>query len=219
MRIGNKRISASCYSSFLHPKFAETQTERSQLLKMMMTSTFRRYAAKGFTLIELLIVVIIIAILAAIAIPQFSNSSSDAQESASIANLTTMRSAIELYRAQHNSVYPSRAPVGTAPACTGTAGSTADNNTATMVDQLTRFSSASGHTCTVASPGYTYGPYLREIPTESITASAVIVVAPDATTTPPGANTVGWRFNNTNGLFQIHSTRVSRDGTTLLSAK
>jgi prepilin-type N-terminal cleavage/methylation domain-containing protein len=188
---------------------------------MMMTSTFRRYAAKGFTLIELLIVVIIIAILAAIAIPQFSNSSSDAQESASIANLTTMRSAIELYRAQHNSVYPSKAPVGTAPTvtCPGTTGSTADNNTTTMVDQLTKYSSASGHTCSVASAGYTYGPYLREIPTESITASNVIVVASDATTTPPGAATAGWRFNNANGLFQIHSTRVSRDGTTLLSAK
>jgi prepilin-type N-terminal cleavage/methylation domain-containing protein len=186
---------------------------------MMMTSNFRRYAAKGFTLIELLIVVIIIAILAAIAIPQFSNSSSDAQESASVANLTTMRSAIELYRAQHNSVYPSKAPVGTGPACTGTAGSTADNNTTTMVDQLTKYSSASGHTCTVASPGYTYGPYLREIPAESITASNVIVVASDATTTPPGAATAGWRFNNANGLFQIHSTKLSRDGTTTLASK
>lgn len=185
----------------------------------MMTSTSRRYTAKGFTLIELLIVVIIIAILAAIAIPQFSNSSSDAQESASVANLTTLRSAIELYRAQHNSVYPSKAPVGTAPTCGGTKGATDDNNATTMVDQLTKYSSAGGHTCTVASPGYTYGPYLREIPTESITASNVIVVASDATTTPPGATTVGWRFNNANGLFQIHSTKTSRDGTTALASK
>lgn len=188
---------------------------------MMMTSNFRRYAAKGFTLIELLIVVIIIAILAAIAIPQFSNSSGDAQESASIANLTTMRSAIELYRAQHNSNYPSRAPVGAAPAvaCPGVAGSVVDNNEATMRAQLTTFSSASGHTCSVASPGYTYGPYLREIPTESVTASNAIVVVTDAATTPPGAATVGWRFVNTTGAFQINTTRVARDGTTLLSAK
>jgi prepilin-type N-terminal cleavage/methylation domain-containing protein len=188
---------------------------------MMMTSTFRRYAAKGFTLIELLIVVIIIAILAAIAIPQFSNSSTDAQESASIANLTTMRSAIELYRAQHNSMYPSRAPVGAAPtvACPGVAGSVADNSNLTMVDQLTRFSSASGHTCTVASPGYTYGPYLREIPTESITASNALLVVTDAATTPPGAATQGWRFVNTTGAFQINSTRLSRDGATQLAAK
>ncbi len=185
----------------------------------MMISTFRRYTAKGFTLIELLIVVIIIAILAAIAIPQFSNSSNDAQESASLANLATMRSAIELYRAQHNSVYPSKAPVGTAPTCGGTGGSTADNSATTMTDQLTKYSSASGHTCTVGSTAYPYGPYLREIPTESITGSNAIVIAADATTTPPSATTVGWRYNNANGLFQIHSTKTSRDGTTTLASK
>ena len=61
-----------------------------------MSISLRQRAARGFTLIELLIVVIIIAILAAIAIPQFSNSSGDAQESALDANLATMRSAIEL---------------------------------------------------------------------------------------------------------------------------
>jgi prepilin-type N-terminal cleavage/methylation domain-containing protein len=66
-----------------------------------MQTTLRQRAMRGFTLIELLIVVIIIAILAAIAIPQFSNSSGDAQEAALDANLATMRSAIELYRVQH----------------------------------------------------------------------------------------------------------------------
>lgn len=188
---------------------------------MMMTSNFRRHAVKGFTLIELLIVVIIIAILAAIAIPQFSNSSGDAQESASIANLGNMRSAIELYRAQHNSNYPSRAPVGAIPAvaCAGVGGSILDNNTTTMVDQLTKYSSASGHTCSVPSAGYIYGPYLREIPAESITASNVIVVVNDPATTPPGAATTGWRFVNTTGAFQINTTRLARDGTTMLSAK
>jgi prepilin-type N-terminal cleavage/methylation domain-containing protein len=221
MRIGNKRLGASCYSSFLHLKFAETQTERSQLLKMMMTSTFRRYAAKGFTLIELLIVVIIIAILAAIAIPQFSNSSTDAQESASLANLSTMRSAVELYRAQHNGNYPSKAPVGTAPtaATCPTAGSATDNDPTTFSDQLTRYSSASGHTCTTQVAGYIYGPYLRAIPTEPLTGSAAVVVATSDTATPAGADTKGWRFQNVTGALQINSTNKARDGTTLLSAK
>ena len=187
---------------------------------MMMTSTFRRYAAKGFTLIELLIVVIIIAILAAIAIPQFSNSSGDAQESASIANLTTMRSAIELYRAQHNSTYPSKAPIGTAPACTGgTPGTATDNTEATMISQLTMYSNASGHTCTVNAPGYTYGPYLRAIPIEPLTSSNVITVVTDIATTPASDTTVGWRFVNTTGALQINSTKKARDGTTLLSTK
>jgi prepilin-type N-terminal cleavage/methylation domain-containing protein len=187
----------------------------------MMTSTFRHYAAKGFTLIELLIVVIIIAILAAIAIPQFSNTSGDAQESASIANLNTMRSAIELYRVQHSGVYPSRAPTGTAPACpAGTAGSTADNSGVTFTDQLTKFSSVGGHTCATAAAGYSFGPYLRAIPTEPITASnAVVAVATAAATPAPGADTAGWRFINDTGTLQINSSNKARDGVTALSDK
>jgi prepilin-type N-terminal cleavage/methylation domain-containing protein len=191
-------------------------------MKMTMTTTFRRRAAQGFTLIELLIVVIIIAILAAIAIPQFSNTSGDAQESAAIANLTTMRSAIELYRVQHNGAYPSRAPVGAAPAAAcpnNGGGSTADNDTVTFRDQLTRFSSASGHTCATAAAGYIYGPYLRAVPNEPITNSdAVVVVTADATT-PPGPATTGWRFQNVTGALQINSTRTARDGVALLSTK
>jgi len=184
-----------------------------------MTTTVRHYAAKGFTLIELLIVVIIIAILAAIAIPQFSSSSEDAQESAMAANLSTMRSAIELYRVQHNNTYPSRAPTGTAPTCTGTAGSTDDNNAQTMTDQLTRFSNAAGHTCSVSSALFPFGPYLRAIPNEPVTNAAAITVVTAAATTPPSATSTGWRFVNTTGTFQVNSTRLARDGNTPLASK
>jgi general secretion pathway protein G len=61
---------------------------------------------KGFTLVELLIVVIILAILAAVVIPQMSNASSEAKESALRASLNTVRQAISLYRVQHNEAYP-----------------------------------------------------------------------------------------------------------------
>jgi prepilin-type N-terminal cleavage/methylation domain-containing protein len=189
---------------------------------MMMTSNLRRYAAKGFTLIELLIVVIIIAILAAIAIPQFSNTSGDAQESASIANLTTMRSAIELYRVQHSNTYPSTFVAGAAaaPACTGgTAGTGTVGTAAAFTEQLTMFTDAAGRTCSVGAPGYSYGPYLREIPVEPVTNVATVTVVTAAATTPPTATTTGWRFLNTTGALQINTTRLARDGTTLLSAK
>lgn len=189
-----------------------------------MTTTIRHYAAKGFTLIELLIVVIIIAILAAIAIPQFSNTSGDAQESAALANLTTMRSAIELYRVQHNGRYPSKAPPtgSTAPAtCPANgAGSTTDNDATTFTDQLTKYSSLSGHTCSTAAAGYSFGPYIRAIPSEPITGSNEVVVATTAAATPtPGDDTVGWRFVNDTGTLQINSSNLARDGTTELSAK
>jgi len=45
-------------------------------------------------------------VLAAIIVPQFSSATVDAQESALDANLTGLRSAIELYRAQHGTLYP-----------------------------------------------------------------------------------------------------------------
>ena len=187
----------------------------------MMKTSFRRYAAKGFTLIELLIVVIIIAILAAIAIPQFSGTTGDAQESAAIANLTNLRSAIELYRVQHNNTYPSTFGAGTAPACTGgTAGTGTANQEQAFMEQLTQFSDAAGHTCSVGATGYSYGPYLRAIPVEPVTNSKVVTVVTAAATTPPDdATTVGWRFLNTTGTLQINTSRKARDGTTLLSNK
>ncbi|WP_200934184.1 prepilin-type N-terminal cleavage/methylation domain-containing protein [Massilia sp. Leaf139] len=187
-----------------------------------MTSTLRRTAAKGFTLIELLIVVIIIAILAAIAIPQFSNSSGDAQESASIANLATMRSAIELYRVQHNNTYPSTFVAGApaAPACTGgTAGTGAVNTAAAFTEQLTMFSDAAGRTCSVNATGYIYGPYLRAIPVEPITNVATVTVVTATGDNAPGAATTGWRFLNTTGALQINTTRLARDGVTAMSTK
>src|SRR5438477_4147606 len=60
----------------------------------------------GFTLVEILIVVIILGILAAIVIPQFTNASQDARESALLSQLQTLRSQIELYKLQHMDMLP-----------------------------------------------------------------------------------------------------------------
>ena len=60
-----------------------------------------RMRKSGFTLVEILIVVIILGILAAIVIPQFTNASQDARESALLSQLQTLRSQIELYKLQH----------------------------------------------------------------------------------------------------------------------
>lgn len=60
----------------------------------------------GFTLVEVLIVVVIMAILAATIIPQFNDSVSDANESQLSFNLHTLRSQIQLFKAQHGGVNP-----------------------------------------------------------------------------------------------------------------
>lgn len=53
----------------------------------------------AFTLVELLIVIIIIAVLAAIAIPKFANQSARSKESALRAELSLLRNAAEVFKA------------------------------------------------------------------------------------------------------------------------
>jgi prepilin-type N-terminal cleavage/methylation domain-containing protein len=199
-------------------------------MKMTMTSSFRRHAVKGFTLIELLIVVIIIAILAAIAIPQFSNTAGDAQESALQANLSTMRSAIELYRVQHRNALPGvAAPAVTAAetaACTGANGTiTAPAaGMATFTAQLTGFSNANGTICSVATPNgiFSLGPYLREIPSDGITSPAnstvVFVTETGANAAAnPAAATGGWQYDPRDGRIRVNSNAAGRRGTQLFN--
>jgi prepilin-type N-terminal cleavage/methylation domain-containing protein len=188
----------------------------------MMNTTFRRNAAKGFTLIELLIVVIIIAILAAIAIPQFANTSSDAQESALDANLSTVRSAVELYRIQHNNVYPGvnvSVPTATdASACTtakGTAGTiSVSNSDVAFKEQLTGYSNQAGQTCTVAATGFIYGPYLRAMPAEPINNASTVLMATTVDAAAPATTDKGWRFNTVTGRFSMNSFATDRKNVT-----
>jgi prepilin-type N-terminal cleavage/methylation domain-containing protein len=184
----------------------------------MMNKPFRGRPAAGFTLIELLIVVIIIAILAAIAIPQFANTTGDAQESTLDANLNTMRSAVELYRIQHNNVLPAvAASSGGAAACTtagGTLGAGAANSEAAFKDQLTQYSDGQGHTCTITATGFIYGPYLRAIPADSISnpAKTTVALVSAATVAVPADTTGGWRFNTATGRLEMNSNALDRRG-------
>lgn len=66
----------------------------------------RNRAKRGFTLVEILIVVVILGILAAIVIPQFSQASTDSKVSSIRSNLQSIRSAIALYKIQHDDVIP-----------------------------------------------------------------------------------------------------------------
>jgi general secretion pathway protein G len=186
-----------------------------------MKTTLRQYAAKGFTLIELLIVVIIIAILAAIAIPQFGNSTNEAADAALDANLNTVRSAIELYRVQHNNNFPAQvAP--TAPAagvCTGVSSTAGVTTQAAFVAQLTNYSNRAGQTCSVPAIGFDYGPYLRAIPRDPASAADVAAATNVAVTAasfagaPPDATLPGWRFNTADGRFEMNSVALDRNNT------
>src|SRR6266704_2956885 len=141
-----------------------------------MRSLIIRPIQAGFTLVELLIVVIIIAVLAAIVVPQFSSATLDAQEAALDANLASLRSAIELYRAQHSNKYPGATATsgGTGCAAPGVKGlaTTGDTNQA-FYEHMTMASDGNGNTCSISDPAiYRYGPYMRKMPSDSITVPA-----------------------------------------------
>lgn len=188
----------------------------------MMKTPFRTLYHAGFTLIELLIVVIIIAILAAIAIPQFSNTTSDAQESSLDANLNNLRSAIELYRVQHSNVFPAvKAASGGAADCTTAGGALGTGDAGSGValkEQLTQYSDAAGHTCTTPAAGFIYGPYLREMPKEPVTnpaSEAIEVVSAAGAAAAPAAATGGWRYNTATGRIDMNSNANDRRGNPL----
>ncbi len=148
------------------------------------------YRTKGFTLVEILIVVIILGILAAIVIPQFTEASNDARESALASDLQTIRSQVELYKVQHN-MYP---------------GYTYDPDTdttsawdgATFVTQLTGTTDGNGNA------GTDYGPYLQKFPANGFVSGANA----DAVT-GDGTDGYGWNFNATTGKFTANDAAHS----------
>jgi general secretion pathway protein G len=172
---------------------------------------------RGFTLVELLIVVIILAILAAIVIPQFSSSTVDAQEAALDSNLNGIRSAIELYRAQHNGAYPGLVAATGATCTVGTAGTGAINTAQAVIDQLTKYSSATGTTCSGADPTTPLGPYLRKgMPAEPInnkgSLATEIAVATAGTPLAPAAATGGWNYDVKTGQIVMNSNANDSKG-------
>lgn len=71
------------------------QRKFKRLLKKTIKIKF-----KGFTLVELLIVIVIIGILAAVVIARFTGATKEAKEAGLKANLSGIRSQIEIYRAR-----------------------------------------------------------------------------------------------------------------------
>ena len=135
---------------------------------------------RGFTLVEVLIVVVIMAVLAAVVVPQFSSSTDDARASTGEFNLSTLRSLIQTYRAQHNGLLPAFS--------------------ASTLPGLTAKTKANG-AIDASGP---YGPYLLEMPENPFTGNNVVatttktkatIVAGDVTAADAG----GWLYNTTTG--------------------
>ncbi len=142
---------------------------------------------RAFTLVEVLIVVVIMAVLAAVVIPQFSSSTDDAKKSAGECNLNTMRSLIQIYKAQHNSL---------CPLYDATAKSLTVLLSRTRVDG------------TIDAAAGTCGPYLVEFPKNPYTGVRevkVITSDPATSTDVTAGNAGGWLYNAMTGNVWLDS--------------
>jgi general secretion pathway protein G len=158
----------------------------------------------GFTLVELLIVVIILGALAAIAIPQFTDSTSDAKLSALDTSLAELRNAVELYYHQHNAVYPGAKDEADGSDI-GSAAAAAD----AFLAQLTQYTSAAGVANDTKTATYKYGPYLKKSmpknPYNDLN-SMLCDIAENKITVAASSGTAGWKF------YTITGRLIANDG-------
>ncbi|HEV7279549.1 MAG TPA: type II secretion system protein [Pirellulaceae bacterium] len=142
-------------------------------------SAKRRRSA--FTLVEILIVVVIMAVLAATIIPSFSNSVADAKVNTAVFNLNTLRSQIEHYRAEHDGKVP-----------------------AVVAGKLPELTGKTDKAGTVG-PGGSYGPYLRDLPENTIkSVNTIKTITNDPPVAGDAVGTEGWLYNATTGGVWIN---------------
>jgi general secretion pathway protein G len=133
----------------------------------------------AFTLVEILIVVVIMAVLAATIIPQFNSSTKDAQTATAVFNLQSLRSQIELYKAQHNGVAPEK-----------------------LADLTFRSNTSRTTGAVTASPAtYPFGPYMHAMPENPFNNLATETAITATPTSATGAS--GWLYNKATGQVYI----------------
>lgn len=142
----------------------------------------------GFSLIELVIVIVIIGLISAVAVPRLTRGASNAGSAALKASLAQMRSAIELYRAEHEGAMPTLA---------------------SFSDQMTQFSNLAGTAFNASADiatGKIYGPYLQAVPQLPVGAQKGSTGVANET-----AAGVGWIYNQTTGAITANTTLTEKD--------
>ncbi|MCP4591634.1 MAG: prepilin-type N-terminal cleavage/methylation domain-containing protein [bacterium] len=169
----------------------------------MSTGSVKRvgfgHQRRAFSLLELVLNIVILSMLAAIAVPRFSSAAQAAEAKSMAMTLTRVRNAIEHYYAEH-SRYP------------GYNAGTGAPNGEWFVDQLTKYSDASGNVNATLVYPFIYGPYLRApFPTNPLNDLNTVLVraAKSGLFTP---NVTGWKAVLSTGHFTANNTRAEIDG-------
>ena len=140
----------------------------------------------GFSLIELVIVVVIIAIIAAIAIPKMSRAATGAGDAALAQDLAQMRSAIDMFTAEHG---------GTAPSAV----------LATFQSQMIGYTDVTGATGTKDTT-HIYGPYMKAfppLPVGSLKGNSSVTA-----TGPAGTGAFAWYWDGANIVANLGSSEA-----------
>ncbi len=148
------------------------------------TGGFRRLRA--FSLIELVIVVVILGVIGAIAIPRMSRGAAGATESGAISDLAIIRSAIELYAAEHTGEFPALT---------------------TFSDQLTMYSDIDGNTNATKTSVFMYGPYIRAIPVQKAGPQR----GSNTVTGTQSTAGAGWWYTESSGDIRINAAATDQD--------
>ena len=149
----------------------------------MQATTARR---RGFSLIELVIVVVIIGIIGAIAIPRMSRGAAGAADSSLVADLSVLRSAIDLYKAEHGGTLPTFAD---------------------FEDQLTTYTNDAGTANATKTSEYYLGPYLRELPKLKVGSNK----GQSAIVATQGGTTAGWVYDAATGSISANLPGTETD--------
>ncbi|MBL4699399.1 MAG: prepilin-type N-terminal cleavage/methylation domain-containing protein [Phycisphaerales bacterium] len=154
------------------------------LISQPMPQTYR--ARRAFSLIELVIVVVIIGIIGAIAIPRMSRGAAGAADSGLVADLNVLRSAINLYKAEHGGAVPAFA---------------------TFEAQLTTYTSDAGVANASKSSTYYLGTYLRQIPKLKVGTNK----GQSALVATQGGTTAGWVYVEATGAISANLPNLELD--------
>jgi general secretion pathway protein G len=158
---------------------------------------------KAFTLVELLLVVLLLGLLAAIVLPKFSNASAIARASMLADDLRIMRMQLIVFKSQHRDV-PAGYPDGNRSAAP---------TEQDLVLQLTKASNSACQTADPGTPGFDFGPYLREVPSNPVNGKTSVQVLGDGAAFPAaGDDSHGWIYHPATLRFKADSPGADDKG-------